>query len=159
VQNAWTKLDFGPVQLVCCTLVGMQSDRGLDAWLDEYEALLTAARDRGYKLVELLDISRAAPLTAKQRRTQADWNSAHEALMQQALLGVCFVASSVVMRGVITAVLWLKPMPVPHAVCAEIDQAVQWGLERCSTTGLALSNAQREQARRVFVTQAFVKSG
>ena len=143
-------LDLGSAKLMCTRIVGARSDKHIVEHLEEYRLLLLEARGQGHKLVDILDIRDAAPPTAKQRRMQGEWNTEYEALMRQTLVGFTFVVSSTVMRGIITAIMWIKPLPVPTAVFTQLEDAIAWGFERLGEEGVAVSWAKREDARRVF---------
>src|SRR5262245_17766673 len=109
-------LDLGPGRLMCTRIIGARSDANIVEHLEEYRLLLLEARERQLKLVDILDIRHASPPTAKQRSVQGAWNTEHEQLMRQTLVGFTFVVSSAVMRGIITAITWIKPMPMRTAV-------------------------------------------
>ncbi|MET0385823.1 MAG: hypothetical protein ABW321_07685 [Polyangiales bacterium] len=154
MRNERQTLELGPATLMCTTLRGAQSDAEVNESLREYQQLLEEARARGHKLVDILDIRKAATPSPTQRRLQTDWNREHEQLLRDTLLGFTFVVSSAVMRGVITAVFWIKPLPVPHAVHTELEEAVHWSLDRCRDAGIAISGVIRDDAHRRLVIQA-----
>jgi hypothetical protein len=145
------ELDVGPAQVLYNRLVGAQSDEQVAEALEEYRRRLEVARKRRGKLVDILDIRHAEPPSPRQRRMQGEWNQANEALLRETLVGFTFIVSTVVMRGVITAVFWLKPLPVPHAVFTHRIEAIDWALDQLDQAGIPVSGAHREDAQRVFV--------
>lgn len=149
------QLDLGPAQLLCTRIIGARSDADIVRHLEEYRLLLLDARERGQKLVDILEIRHATPPTAKQRRMQSDWNTEHEELMRQTLVGFTFVVSSTVMRGIITAIMWIKPLPMPSAVFTDLEEALQWAFERLKASGIPSSWNDRENARRAFGIQTY----
>lgn len=147
------KVDLGAAQLMCTRIVGARSDAHIAEHLAEYRTILLDAERRGQKLVDILEIRHATPPTAKQRRMQSDWNTENEELMRRTLVGFTFVVSSTVMRGIITAIMWIKPLPVSTAVFTELEDAVHWGFERLHESGVMITRLHREEARHVFGLQ------
>jgi len=62
------------------------------------------------------------------------------------------------MRGIITSIMWLKPLPVPTAVFTDLEQAIQWGFERLSDSGFPITSTDRDEARRVFGLQGYANA-
>lgn len=145
------ELNVGPAQVLYNRLIGSQSDEQISEAHEVYRRRLEVARERRDKVVDILDIRHAEPPSPRQRRMQGDWNQANEALLRETLVGFTFIVSSVVMRGVITAVFWLKPLPVPHAVFTQRNEAIDWALDQLRLAGIPISAANRDDARRVFV--------
>lgn len=110
-----------------------------DAEFAAYIAKVEAAADRGAprhlrftRTVILFDTTQATrPVTASQRRMQAEHMGRMKAKAQangawDALVGVCFVLSNPIVRGVLTAVLWLQPMSERYEVCSTRKDADEW---------------------------------
>lgn len=73
----------------------------------------------------IIQDSRFAPgLDAQQRRMKADWIKEHEDLLRQRAMAIVFVYSSTLLRGMMTAILWLSPLPMPHFVCPTLEDAL-----------------------------------
>ena len=63
---------------------------------------------------------------ATHRKLQADFMLKYANAIRALNVGTAFVIDSVVLRGALTAILWLQPLPCPHFVCAEVDDARRW---------------------------------
>ena len=44
--------------------------------------------------------------------------------------GYAFVIDSAVVRGILTAILWLAPMPAPHVVVSTVEEGERWLREK-----------------------------
>lgn len=110
-----------------------------DAEFASYIAKVEAAAERGAarnlsftRTVILFDTTEATrPVTPAQRRMQADHMVRMRAKArangaQEALVGVCFVLCNPLLRGVMTAVLWLHPVSHRYEVCSTRDEADEW---------------------------------
>jgi len=105
---------------------GVLSNEAFQSYLAQFDALLAAARP--YALI--LDLRQVAVPNAVQRKLQADWMRDHEPKLRALCRGGAFVIQSTPIRGVMTAILWLQPMPFDYVVVATIDEAVSWAALR-----------------------------
>lgn len=64
--------------------------------------------------------------TAKQRKAVADWNAAYIAAGHDTLLGWGSVIGSHLLRGVITAILWISTPPYEQKTLANLDEGMAW---------------------------------
>ena len=64
------------------------------------------------------------------RRRQAHWIKQNEELLRRYSLGAALVIQSPIVRGMLKAILWIQPMPQPHAVFFNIEAALAWLRER-----------------------------
>jgi hypothetical protein len=87
----------------------------------------------------VLDISRCQAPTAADRKGITDVMSANEAKVERYCLGAAMVATSPLLRGALTAILWVQPMRHPHAVVATRQEAralcAGWLAEMALPTG------------------------
>jgi hypothetical protein len=90
---------------------------------------LWQTRAPGERVFQLTDLSRALGATAASRRFAADFMKENEALIVEATLGGATVITSPIMRGVITAVFWLKASPVPTRIVATREDGLRHGLD------------------------------
>lgn len=102
--------------------VGLYSDVELEHMLHELEAVLTLS---GRK-VSLLDLTKAKGATAKQRQMQAQWIGIHEQKLRRDFAAAAIVTDNALIRGVVTAVFWIRPLPLPTEITATIAQAEAW---------------------------------
>jgi hypothetical protein len=104
---------------------------------NEFENYLTQldevyARRERFALV--LDAIGGPAPSAKQRKLQADWMRERSDLIREYNAGTAFVLDSMLLRGSLTAILWLQPLPCPHFVCASQSEAVTWALSRLAAS-------------------------
>lgn len=102
--------------------VGDYSDEELAAFLSEIDAVL---KEPGQK-VGVIDLIEATPGSAKQRKTQADWIRANEQLLAQSFRAAAIVTDNALVRGTVTAVFWIRPLPMPTHMAATIADAERW---------------------------------
>jgi len=84
----------------------------------------------------VVDATRLDAGTAPQRRKLADWIREHRALGRLYVLGTGVVMPSPVVRGALTAVLWLQPATAPVSVTSTMAEAERWAVERLVAAGL-----------------------
>jgi hypothetical protein len=121
--------------LIVVTFVGSATDAEFDAYLDAMATSVLARRER---TVTLLDATRSDATPAAQRRRQAEWLKTHDAELRRYSLGTAFVIRSPIVRGVLTAILWIQPMSVPYTVVATRNEGEAWAAEMLSRAGLRL---------------------
>jgi hypothetical protein len=68
----------------------------------------------------------AGPLTPTQRAMIAEHAKRHDARTRQRCVGIAFVFDSLVMRGALTAIMWLKPPVVDSKVFSNVEDALTW---------------------------------
>jgi hypothetical protein len=71
-------------------------------------------------------------------RRQADWIKQNQELLRRHSVGAALVLQSPIVRGMLKAILWMQPMPQPHAVCATVDDGLAWLRERVRRANLPL---------------------
>lgn len=120
MQSLHVNAAYKPVLII--TFVGTGSDEEFDAYL---QALTQNLATPG-KNVTVLDARQAGRMPASQRQKQAAWIKAHETRLQQHSLGTVFVIDSPMVRAVLSAILWLQPMPTAHTVCRTLEEGVSW---------------------------------
>ena len=109
-----------PILVVTCP--PSCSDQEFKAFLERTGALYS----RGQKFVQVFDCMQGGAVSARQRGWQADFNKKYDAQIREMNLGMAFAMSSAMTRGVLTAILWLSPLPCPHAVRSDVAQAIEW---------------------------------
>lgn len=143
------RLDFVP--LACVHLErGAYSDRDLAQDLLELRQQMEGDLELGRKLVAVIDLNNAAPLNASQRKTLNDWRRQTHDLSQSVSLGIVFVAPSQIIRGVLTAILWLGEFGVPHKVVGTLDEAVRWAIQWLEAANLPVPERLRVELGRTF---------
>lgn len=115
-------VDRQDLPLLRLTYVGEYSDYELSRFLGEVETVLTLpGRKAG-----LIDLTRATAGSAKQRQTQGEWIALHEKTLQRDFAAAAIVTDSALIRGTVTAVFWIRPLPLPTHVAATVAKAEAW---------------------------------
>lgn len=111
---------------------GAVTDQELAAFLAKYRTLLQ--QRAGAKFVSVLDLRRHSGITARQRKMLADWMNDEMDKSPCRCLGSALVFSSSLLRGMMTAILWLRTSSYERRVFATLNDAVAWGTFRTSGT-------------------------
>lgn len=106
-----------------------------EAEFDDYLRRMSEFLQRSEPYVTVLDATRSDVTPATQRRKQADWLRAREASLRRHSAGTAFVISSAVVRGVLTAILWMQPLPQQHVIVATRAEATKWAREQLRSRG------------------------
>jgi hypothetical protein len=104
---------------------------------DVYLASMTQLISRSERTLTILDARRAIRNPPSQRKKQADWLKANEQRLRQYSLGTAFVITSPFVRGVLTAILWLQPLPNDHTVVSTMAEAEDWAAAKLRAAGMA----------------------
>ncbi len=117
--------------LVIVTFTGVATDAEFETYLDEMKRNLERRRPTAM----VLDATNAGSTPPTHRRRQAEWLKEHEALLKQYSAGTAFVITSPLVRGALTAILWVQPMPASHTVVATRHEAEKWAIEQLTRRG------------------------
>lgn len=120
---------------------GLLPDDGFRDYLAQVERTLYGPE--GKKRVLIHDARAAGPSPPTQRKMQAEWLKKHDARLREITLGSVFVIDSTLVRGILTAILWLQPLPMPHEVCSSVEEGLDWALKRLEAHDLTLSPSVR----------------
>lgn len=112
--------DEGPI--VTVTPPPALTDEALKSILQSLEDCLA----RGSPYVLIFDLSNSGVPNAVQRATLAAHIRKNKPRSRLWVRGVAVVASSPLVRGMLTAILWLEPLGVTHEVFATIIEARSW---------------------------------
>lgn len=117
-------------------MIGMPSEEQFIAYLNTMADNMRYALARSEKTAVILDTTQAPVAgSPRTRKLQADWLKEHNAGLRIACVGMAFVIQSALVRGAMTAVMWLQGMPYPHAVFGTLDQAEAYCVERLAQHG------------------------
>jgi hypothetical protein len=128
-----TRIDESRHPLVLVTFDGALSEPEFDDYLRSMSRFI----DRRTKNVTILDARKAKSPTATQRAKQAAWLKTNRVALQEYSCGSVFVIDSALVRGGLTAILWIAPMPVAHAVVATLEEAERWAFARLRAAGVS----------------------
>lgn len=74
----------------------------------------------------LLDVRATSSLTPVQRKMITDSMGENPEMQREITAGVALVFSSPILRGILTAIYWVRPAVVPTRVFATPDAAATW---------------------------------
>ena len=134
-MTASIEIDDSDFPVIVVRYRGLAEDERFEQYLQE----LTRVRSRGPSVV-IFDALEAGFPPARQRRRQAEWIDQNRALLQRNSLGTVFLLDSSLVRGALTAVLWLSPIPGEWTVVGTREEARQWAEAR-------LRDRRRDDAR------------
>ena len=115
-------VDAGDLPLLRITYDGAATEEQMRAYIDDYDAVL--ARRQRYAL--LLDASRAAVPSPTMRRMKAEFLRDRAGVMGALCVGGAYVITSPAIRGAMSAIFWLQPLPYPHVVVASPAEGERW---------------------------------
>jgi hypothetical protein len=117
---------------------GSVSNEEFTAYLGALDRNLARTKEARTRTAILMDARGAAATSSVQRKMQADWMKANEHECRRYCAGFAFVLDSAFVRGALTAILWLAPLPAEHIVCATVDEADQWLCQRLRDAGVVV---------------------
>lgn len=112
--------------LVIFRFHGEVSPAQVEAYLERQEKFLA----RCEHMVSLVFADQVKMWDVPLLKRQAAWINHHQELLRRYSLGVAFVLRSPIGRGMLKAVLWMQPLPQPHAVCGSVEDALRWLRQR-----------------------------
>jgi hypothetical protein len=81
---------------------------------------------RGAPYVLIFDLSHSGIPNAVQRATLAAHIRKNKSRSERWVWAMAMVAPSPIVRGMLTAIFWLEPLPVTHQVFATLSEARSW---------------------------------
>ena len=88
------------------------------------------ARDAGKVSIVFSVVGTLFVPSSLERKLYAEWVAENESMLRENVVGIAFVTSSRLIRGVITAVAWINPLSCPHFVSGDKDEAIRWCREQ-----------------------------
>ncbi|HTU59038.1 MAG TPA: hypothetical protein VMF89_11405, partial [Polyangiales bacterium] len=99
------------------------------------------------KTVIILDLRRSSVLSTSQRWMTALWMKEVAPLFERTTFGTVFIVESALVRGVLSALLWVQPKGTPYAMVGDLDSAVLWAISCMEEASVNLSTEPRENLR------------
>ncbi|HKU36965.1 MAG TPA: STAS/SEC14 domain-containing protein [Polyangiales bacterium] len=115
-------IDRRGLPLLRLTYIGEYSDDELIRFLSELKAVLALPGSKAC----LIDLCEATAGSARQRKLQGEWIREHESLLARDFVAAAIVTDSAVIRGTVTAVFWIRPLPMPTHVAPTLAAAEAW---------------------------------
>jgi len=118
-------LEHWPVMIVDNSSTA--SDAAMEA---QMVCLRRIYRERKVAYANVIDARKGSPPTAKQRAMLSAFREEVKDHVGQHCRGVAFVFDSMIMRGIMTAMFWVRGPDTPHGVFATVEEALAWSRER-----------------------------
>ena len=115
-------VDRETLPLLRLRYVGDYSDAELSQFLSKLEAVLALP---GRKAC-VIDLSSAAAGSATQRQLHTAWIGKHEQALARGFAAAAIVTDNAIIRGTVTAIFWIRPLPFPTRVTATVASAEAW---------------------------------
>ncbi len=91
-----------------------------------YRACETLYEHVDGRIAWVLDTTRVTKVTPIQRRLAAQHVDRVRYRMKEHLVGIAFVIHNDLVRGALTAISWLSPLPFPYATFKNLEDALPW---------------------------------
>lgn len=115
-------VDSSKLPLLRIRYDGSFSDDELRDYLGVLDGVLKVAG----KKVAIIDLRTAAAASANQRRLQAEWIKRNVDRLKTSFRGAAIITDSALMRGIVTAIFWIHPLPFPTEVVPDLASAQDW---------------------------------
>ena len=112
--------------IVVHTTIGIPSD----AQVDRFIAIADHHLARGVPYVVIFDSSQAGRVSPYMRGRAREWLASSKDVFSQHCLGTALVFKSAALRFVMSGVMLVASHPVPHEVCADLEEALRWSQAR-----------------------------
>lgn len=112
-------VDSSAWPLVRVTYIDSVDDTRFDEYVREQAALL----ERREPYIILFDATNAGMPSARQRQRVAEYTRDHEAELRRYCKRAVFVIPNTVVRGALTAILWVQPLPFPYETVPSLREA------------------------------------
>ena len=122
-------IDDSALPLLRVIFSGALAANEFRGYLSEMDEQLASALARKQKVGVLLDARAVTRVDAEVRRLQAAWMKENFENLSFNTVGVAFALNSSLVRGVLTAILWLQTLPSDHQVFASPEEAELWLLD------------------------------
>jgi len=119
--------------LVVTQLVEQLTDAERVESLEVSSAVLKHRGGDRYAMV--LDNRKAGPLPATQRKLIAEHMERYAARARSRCVCTAFVSDSTLMRGVLTAIMWLRKPEVETQIFGELEEAIRWARAKLQSAG------------------------
>jgi hypothetical protein len=121
IEHAWIDSSRAPLYMMTFPVVTLDED--LRACCDARERWAKIAK---YPVSWVVDLSAITNTTAKQRRIFSEHLARFEPHDRAYNRGSALIVPNAFLRGVVTAVFWLKPPTFPNECFATKEEALRW---------------------------------
>lgn len=122
-------------RLVSVRFVGGITDAELEAMLDTLHRFVT---DEALRPAFVFDVSQGVVPPAAQRQKMGRWLKEHAHAVGENCVAAAYVLPNAGLRGMLTAILWFAPHPIPHHVCETPAAGRAWARAQLQRSSAAL---------------------
>jgi hypothetical protein len=97
-----------------------------DGELEQFLAQLSVVVRRPGKKCGLIDLRGATNASARQRKRQARWIRDNVEVLERDVSAAVIVTDSAIMRGIVTAIFWIRPLPCPTQIEPTLVRGLAW---------------------------------
>lgn len=123
-------VDDSRFPLMTVTFTGATSDAQFEVYLTALTRTTHRALREKRRVAFVMDSRKVSTTPPSQRRLMGDWMKKNDEATRATCAGFAFVMESAIQRGLLTAVLWIHPLPAPHLICASLGDAAAWCREQ-----------------------------
>jgi hypothetical protein len=124
-------MDIRAWPLIVYTAPATVNDEEMRAVMEASHAVFVS----GARFAFVLDVSQLRGITPAQRRMITEGMARHEDEGREFCAGFAMVFSSMIVRGVLTAIHWVRKPPYPQVVFGARDEARAWAEAQLSDAG------------------------
>lgn len=136
--------DFSQMPLVSVTIPGQRvTDEEILRFIEGQRQLLA----RRTKHLVLVDARNGHVLPATQRKLFGDWLKESEAGTRRYTSGMAIIVDNALVRGALTAVLWVVEPACPTKIVATVDDAITFLIESGEQANVPDARAKLDAAR------------
>jgi len=139
LRGATIQTDSTRWPLVMVRFVNDLTEEDFEAYLKflDYNAARTGAART--KIALLFDCREVGRVSANIRRRQADWIRDNMEISRHNCVGFAYVFESGLVRGLLTAILWLVTMPAEYTVTSTVAEGEHWLKQKLSERGIVVN--------------------
>lgn len=110
-------------RLVTVRFSGGITDAELTTMLDTLAMLVD---DPALRPAFVFDVTHGVVPPARQRQQMGQWLRQHSSAIGRHCVAAAYVLPNAGLRGMLTAILWIAPHPIPHLVCKTRFEGRAW---------------------------------
>ena len=120
------KLDQSHWPLLIVITPPKVDDEELEHFLEQYSATI---KSRGERYALVLDVSNTEKLNPVQRKKLVNMMERNKAFNEKHCAGCAMVFSSMLLKGILTAIFWIHKPPHPTKVFNVQEDAIEWAFD------------------------------
>src|SRR4051812_44223720 len=129
VQRPWPDrqffVDMHNAPIVWCVFRGPPTDAEIEEFIQDFDTIFKAGKP--YCVLGIAD--RLTIMTLKQRQTFTAWIKETMEHTKRYCAGAAYIAGGPVSAGLVKALFWVSPLPVPMHAATSVAEAVDWAVK------------------------------